>query len=227
MSNYYRMISSPIVPAIIPQSVADLASSIQLLGHVPELHIDVVDGRFVPHRSWPYITPDSPLSALSILETFALEVDLMVHEPLQAAADWVRVGADRLVFHVESVSLEAFKQYCDSTPITVGISANNDTDYAVLREYLSHADFIQVMGIATIGAQGQSFDDRAIVRIMTIQKEFPQLPISVDGSVNKTTLPELLTYTLDRYIVGSAIIGTADPATAYREFSELARSQQG
>lgn len=222
------MISSPIVPALIPQSVADLAAGIFALGHVPELHVDVVDGMFVPHRSWPYITPDSPLSAMSVLEPYALEVDLMITDPLaSAAADWIRVGADRLVFHVESISVDAFKNFADTTAITVGIAANNDTPYDVLASYLPHADFVQVMGIAAIGAQGQSFDDRAYERITALKTDFPHLPISIDGSVNASTLPTLLSYTLDRYIMGSAIIGATDPAQAYREFSELARSQQG
>ncbi len=221
------MISSPIVPAFIPTSVADLAAAVFAVGHVPEVHVDVTDGQFVPFRSWPYITPDSPLSAITILEPFALEVDLMVAEPLPAAADWLRVGADRLVFHVESITLEAFIRFVESTPITVGIAANNDTAYDVLREYLAAADFVQVMGIAHIGVQGQPFDERAFARIASIQSNFPQLPISVDGSVNSETLPRLLSYRLERYIVGSAIVKSTNPAESYQSFSELARSQQG
>ncbi len=221
------MISSPIVPAFIPTSVADLAASIYAVGHVPEVHVDVTDGQFVPYRSWPYITPDSPLSALSILEPFALEVDLMVSEPLPAAADWIRVGADRLVFHVETISLEAFTRFVDTTPVTVGIAANNDTDYDVLASYLAVADFVQVMGIAAIGVQGQPFDERAFSRIAAIQSDFPALPISIDGSVNSRTLPQLLACKLERYIVGSAIVGSDNPAEAYMTFSLAARSQQG
>jgi ribulose-phosphate 3-epimerase len=221
------MISSPIVPAIIPTSVADLATTLLALGHVPEVHVDVVDGLFVPHRSWPYLTPDTPLSAQSVLEPYALEVDLMVQTPLEAAPDWLRVGADRLVFHVETISIESFTRFADTTAITVGIAANNDTDFSVLAQYLAVADFVQVMGIGAIGAQGQPFDERAITRIKEIQATFPRLPISVDGSVNLSTLPRLLACRLDRYIVGSAIAKSENPAESYQEFSRLARSQQG
>ena len=218
------MISSPIVPAIIPSSVADLAATIHALGHVPELHVDVVDGQFVPFRSWPYITPDSPVSALSVLAPYTLEVDLMVLDPVTAAVDWVGVGADRLVFHVESISVDAFKAFVLATTVTVGISALNDTPFTTLEAYLPFADFVQVMGIAAIGAQGQPFDERGFERIVTLQSEYPQLSLSLDGSVNADTLPRLATLGLDRYIMGSAIVKAADPAAAYTLFSRIARA---
>ncbi len=218
------MISSPIVPAIIPNSVADLAATIHSLGHVPELHVDVVDGQFVPFRSWPYITPDSPVSALSVLAPYTLEVDLMVEDPVTAAADWIGVGADRLVFHVEAVSVDAFKVFAETTAVTVGISALNSTPFSVLEAYLPFADFVQVMGIAAIGAQGQPFDERGLERIVALQTQYPQLSLSLDGSVNGDTLPRLLTLGLDRYIMGSAIVKADDPAAAYVLFSRLAHA---
>lgn len=219
------MISSPIVPAIIPLSVADLAATIHQLGTVPELHVDVVDGQFVTSRSWPYITPDSPVSAQSILAPYALEVDLMVMDPVAAASDWIRVGADRLVFHAESISPSAFRLFAESATVTVGISALNETPFTVLEAYLPSADFVQVMGIAAIGAQGQPFDERGIERITQLQSDYPNLPISLDGSVNRDTLARLLTLGLDRYIMGSAIVKTENPAAAYQEFSAVARGK--
>lgn len=219
-------ITSPIIPAIIPTSVADLAATIHSLGPVPELHVDVVDGQFVSFRSWPYITPDSPLSALSILAPYTLEVDLMVLDPVAAAADWMRVGADRLVFHTESISVTAFKRFSEETSITVGIAALNDTPFAELEAYVPYADFVQVMGIAAIGAQGQPFDERVIERIARLRSIYPQLAISLDGSVNASTLARLLALGLDRYIMGSAIVQAENPATAYLEFSRLAHIRE-
>jgi ribulose-phosphate 3-epimerase len=220
------MISSPIVPAIIPTSVADLAATIHSLGPVPELHVDVVDGQFVPFRSWPYITPDSPLAALSILAPYTLEVDLMVMDPVTAAADWLRVGADRLVFHVESISVAAFKRFTEEVAVTVGISALNDTSFSELEAYLPYADFVQVMGIARIGAQGQSFDERVIDRITMLRSRYSHLALSLDGSVNATTLERVLALQLDRYIMGSAIVKAENPAVAYQEFSRVARGAE-
>jgi len=210
------MLTSPIIPAVIPKSLADLQQSLVKLSGLPELHLDVVDGLFVPFTSWPYHENASPKLAKELLDVFSLEVDLMVNDPLTAGSDWLLAGADQLVFHVETISLSAFKDFADNTNLTVGISANNDTDFAIWREYLAVAEYVQVMGIKTIGSQGQPFDVRALDRISLLRNDFPTLPISIDGSVNAETLPMLARLKLNRYIVGSAIIKQTDPILAYK-----------
>lgn len=220
------MISSPLVPAIIPQSLADLKLQLQRVGPVQELHIDVVDGKFVPYTSWPYIN-DSDMSQLETsLLPYTLEVDLMVVDPAAVAGSWIDNGADRLVFHMETISFTAFKQFADTTSITVGICASNDTPFEELEAYLEVADFVQVMGIAQIGVQGQPFDDRALERIAKLKELYPRVSVSLDGSVNATTLPDLLALRLDRYIMGSAVMSAEDPYAAYIEFSKIAHSNQ-
>lgn len=220
------MISSPIVPAIIPQSLVDLEEQLSRLGVVPEVHLDVVDGMFVPFTSWPYNSADDVPSSKVLLEAYTLEVDLMVNEPLKVASKWIINGADRLVFHSETISLIAFTQFVATTRVTVGIAASNDTSFEELEPYLAVADFVQVMGIAHIGVQGQPFDERALTRLLTLSNLYPRLPRSLDGSVNAGTLPDLMKLSLDRYIMGSAVMAAPDPHDAYLEFSKQARSSQ-
>lgn len=221
------MISSPIVPAVIPTSLAHLRAQLVALGSIPELHLDVVDGVFVPNISWPYTENDTSLQSVrTVLDAYTLEVDLMVSNPLPAAHSWIAEGADRLVFHVETISAADFKQFADRVSVTVGIAANNDTAFEELEQYFPAADFVQVMGIAQIGAQGQPFDTRARKRIATLRERYPNLALSLDGSVNVQTLSELLALRLDRYIMGSAIMAVEDPHRAYEEFSKQARSSQ-
>ena len=221
------MISSPIVPAFIPTSVADLAAAVFAVGHVPEVHVDVTDGQFVPFRSWPYITPDSPLSAITILEPFALEVDLMVEDQLGAAAAWLQAGADQLVFHAEVISPTLLETFRVAQDVSVGISSLNSLPLSRLYEYFPFVDYVQVMGIAQIGAQGLPFDESVLARIAQIQSDFPGMPISIDGSMNRTTLPRIVPLGLSRIIVGSAIMGQSDPLVAYHELVALVGSQQG
>jgi ribulose-phosphate 3-epimerase len=218
------MISSPIVPAIIPQSLSDLHGQVNTLSGLPELHLDVVDGVFVPFTSWPYNSDDKPLLAKPAVDIFSLEIDLMVDKPLVAAREWLEAGADALVFHVESISPIAFKEFVADTNISVGISANNDTAESILNEYVPFADYVQVMGIATIGAQGQAFDKRALERIVSLKNNFPNLPISIDGSVNLSTLAKIIPHKPDRYIVGSAIIKQTKPIEAYQNLTSLVGS---
>jgi len=216
------MFTSPIIPAIIPSTLSDLRQLVSRLAGLPEIHLDVVDGIFVPFISWPYNNQELPRVAKESLDVFSLEVDLMVNKPLSAAHNWIEAGADQLVFHVETISLASFKDFIDNTNLTIGISSNNDTDFNIIKEYLPYADYVQVMGIGAIGTQGQPFDVRSLNRIAMIRENFPNLAISIDGSVNAETLPKLVSLKLNRYIIGSAIIKQDDQILAYKKFTTMA-----
>ncbi len=211
----------PIVPAVIPKSQADLESTLQNLAFSSEIHVDVVDGKFVPFLSWPYEPKGFPVEVKNTTDKFTLEVDLMIDSPLSSAEHWIEAGADMLVFHVESISLEDFKKFVQGAPVSVGVSALNDTPLDVFLPYIEIADYVQVMGIAKIGAQGQSFDTRVLDRIDTIKKRFPKHSITVDGSVNKDTIKDLKQAGANRLIVGSAIVRADKPYEAYLELSNL------
>lgn len=214
----------PIIPAVIPASEADLLWALEQFAGLPEVHIDVVDGVFVKTVSWPYTPAGEPRTLAPWLDRFSLEVDLMVATPIPAAEAWLAAGADALVFHSETISVATFREFADATPISVGICALLDTPTDELAPYLPYADYVQMMGIATIGSQGQPFDERVFARIDWLRTVAPQLPISIDGSVNQATLPKIVQYHLDRYIVGSAIIKQPNPKQAYLELMALAQS---
>jgi ribulose-phosphate 3-epimerase len=211
-----------VVPAIIPETREAVRTAAQRLGFSLELHLDVVDGVFVPFTSWPYTPTGDPVDVKEDTDRFTLEVDLMVEKPLLAAERWVAAGADMLVFHVETIELSAFMQYAAASNLTIGVSAHMDTPDEVLFPYLATADYVQVMGIANIGAQGQPFDERALTRIAAIAANFPKLLISVDGSVNAETLPRLKAAGASRFIAGSAVVKAEDPAAAHFRLAQLA-----
>lgn len=210
---------SPIIPAIIPRSEAELRQFAEAMSGVLELHVDVVDGQFVPFSSWPYEPTGEPKNCERILSQFSLEVDLMVNNPVAAARQWLGAGADRLVFHVETISVESLVALTESTRVTIVVSANNDTPNEVLTDYLPHVDAVQVMGIGAIGSQGQPFDERAVVRIDWLHETFPQIPITIDGSVNDTTIDRLATLPIERFIIGSGITKAQNPKEAWQTFT--------
>jgi ribulose-phosphate 3-epimerase len=215
---------APIIPAIIPTSADALATALSDLAGLPEVHLDVVDGQFVPAISWPYSPIGDPLAFKPLLDTFSLEVDLMVSDPLGAASAWCKAGADQLIFHIETITPDALAAFADAHAITIGISAHMATPNDRLLAYVDHADYLQVMGIAQIGSQGQPFDRRAFDRIAWARQQAPQLALSIDGSVNHDTLPQLAALALDRYIVGSAIIKQPSPKQAYASLVALWQS---
>jgi ribulose-phosphate 3-epimerase len=211
----------PIVPALIPTSEVHAIRTLESLGFSPEIHLDVVDGVFAGSASWPYQPEGNPSAIKSCSDKFSLEVDLMVNDPLPAAVDWITAGADMLVFHVETISLENLKNFIEFTHISIGVSAHGDTPIETLIEYAAYADYVQLMGIHTIGAQGQPFDESVLQKIAHLKDVYPEKSITIDGSVNADTLERLCAAGADRFIVGSAITLQPDPAAAHKTLSLL------
>lgn len=211
----------PIVPAIIPKTADEVRVFALGLTFSPELHLDVVDGQYVKHVSWPYEPAGSPREIKQYTDAYTLEVDLMVKDPLTAADSWIAAGADMLVFHTDTISAEAFGRFVETSKISIGISALNDTPLQELVPYLKFADYVQLMGIAKIGAQGQPFDERVIDRIKELKQSFPNVPITIDGSVNVDTIQRLAEAGADRFICGSAIVAAVDPRATHAALSAL------
>jgi ribulose-phosphate 3-epimerase len=212
---------SPIVPAIIPVSQDEVLKFSELLSFSRELHLDLVDGSFVKAVSWPYEPAGDPLSVKPQLDAYTLEVDLMVVDPISAATEWIKAGADMLVFHIETLGLENFKAFADDTNVSVGVSAHGSTTLDKLSEYIEYADYIQLMGIYEIGAQSLPFDELVIGKIIELKRRFPNKSITIDGSVNANTIARLREAGADRFICGSAISLQPDPEAAHATLSSL------
>lgn len=210
-----------IVPALIPTTEADVLAATEALQFARELQIDVVDGVFVPTVSWPYHPHGEPIAVKPHTDRYTLEIDLMVADPVCAAHAWVKAGADMLVFHVESLSLETFKRYRESATVSVGVAFHGATSLETFLPYVHDADYIQVMGVETIGAQGQPFDSKTIDKVTELRRQFPNHSITVDGGVNASTIQSLKKAGADRFIAGSAIVQQSDPHAAYLALKAL------
>lgn len=214
--------SKPIVPALIPKDVADVMQFTKTVSFASEIQLDVVDGVFVPNVSWPYQPSGLPKEVKRATDTFTLEVDLMVANPLEAATEWEAAGADMLVFHIETISLDVFKVFASKTTVSVGVSCTNDTPLETFWPYVEIADYVQLMGIRTIGSQAQSFDAAVLERIAAVKEKYPRKMISIDGSVNTETIGRLLQAGAHRFVSGSAILHSANPMATYQTLCELA-----
>lgn len=211
-----------IIPAIIPASLSELKAVLEKVSFASTVQIDVVDGQFVPFTSWPYEPAGAPSEVTDLLATHDVEIDLMVADPVKAGREWLQAGARGLVFHLESLQdpKEALA-LADEFSFDLGLSINNDTPIETLYPYIQSADFVQVMGIAKIGQQGQSFDDRSLERISELSALFPDLTISVDGGVSESTIKNLKTVGATRFVVGSVILKADDPETKYRDMLKM------
>jgi ribulose-phosphate 3-epimerase len=211
-----------IIPAIIPKSLEHLRQTIDRVAFSKTVQIDVVDGKFAPFISWPYEPSARVIDAKEILNHIEAEIDLMVSDPLTAAADWISAGAKALVFHFESLDKpdDAIALAHDAG-VKVAFALNNDTELLNLYPFIDSLDFVQLMGIKDIGTQGQPFDNRVLERIATLSALFPDLPISVDGSVNGDTINNLKVAGARRFVVGSAILKSNDPEAKYQELLKI------
>lgn len=228
-----------IIPAIMPKDFDDLQESMsRVLGLVNTVQVDVMDGVFVPDKTWPYKNvPDSDFAQIMketkpfpYFDEIDFEVDLMISNPEEVWRDWITAGAKRLIFHVESLHdpltfLENIRKELpdhDSIFYTeIGLAINLSTRTEDVYHLVPHVDFVQCMGIKQIGFQGQPFDERVIEKIQDLKRQFPDILISVDGGVSLDTAPLLQEAGVHRVAVGSAIMKSDDIEATIEEFKNL------
>lgn len=208
-----------IIPAILPYSRHELDCTLEKVDTFAQaIQLDVVDGVFATPASWPYNCPSCEDSlALIDFRNHVVELDLMIKDPEDALDMWLGTHPQRIVVHVESTqNLPAVLAHAVAHTYQLGLSFNNDTDLALLSDIdPTHFDYVQLMGIETIGVQGQPFDERVLSRIEFLKKTYPNLPIQIDGSVDSDTIQKLKAAGADRFVVGSAIIAAPDPHASF------------
>ncbi len=214
-----------IIPAIIPQSldhVRDVWESVVPPAH--EIQIDIVDGKFVPFTSWPYRSNGSVMLLREFTDNTIIEVDLMIDSPEKAIPLYIQAGVQKVVVHLETTNdLQEILKQRDTYGFELGFSISNTTPLEVLLSTCANAEYVQLMGIHDIGSQGQPFDAEVIERIKKIKDKFPELMVSIDGSVNAETLPLLLEAGADRFVAGSAIFGSDDPRIQFEKLLALVK----
>lgn len=210
-----------VLPSLPAENWEQLETLLRTLrGVTQEFQVDLVDGEFAPNRSWPFAAPDIH-QELKRLEQFCLdfeiEYDCMVEEPLQYFDSLRSLGAKRLIAHYGSVSdWQGIHDHHRRYGYQLGLAFTNDVPLLDITALLPQFDFVQVMGIASVGAQGQPFDERTLETVTTLRASYPELEIAIDGAVNEKTIPRLKQAGANRFAPGSAISRSPEPAVAYK-----------
>lgn len=229
-----------IIPAILPKNSREIEKKVQgLLNYVDVVQIDFVDGKFAKVLTWPYNGEDEYFiealekeeQGMPFWEEINYELDLMVKNAHENLDYFYKFGPSRLVLHAEAEGdeetfanfVEAIDPYLRDT-MEIGIAFNIDSSVKDYAHILKEVDFVQCMGIADIGHQGEPFDERVLGKIKEIGDAYPGLPIAVDGGVNLLNAPLLIEAGATRLVVGSAIWGSKNPIGALQEFLELAEN---
>lgn len=182
------------------------------------LHLDVMDGRFVPNISYgfPVISQLRPICK----KTF--DVHLMIEEPERYAEDFKKAGADNLTVHYEACRhLHRNLQQIKDLGMKAGVAINPHTRVELLYDVLQMIDLVLVMSVNP-GFGGQKFIPHSYDKIKTLRQEIDRLQLStlieVDGGVDLTNAAALVAAGADVLVAGTAVFKAPDPAAAIRAF---------
>lgn len=225
-----------IIPAVLAESYDDLREKISHFSNYTKIiQIDICDGKFVPSVSWPMQMKDKSSiqnilneeDGLPAWDHVDFEFDLMVKDAHKQFEFWTRLGVKRLVFHLEAEERELLKEFLESMDpywrdnLEIGLALNTNTDVKELKPFINLIDFVQCMGIEKIGYQGEPFDEKVLKQVKEIKGLYPDMIISVDGSVNETTAPLLVEAGADRLVIGSALMNSYNVTETIQDFESL------
>jgi ribulose-phosphate 3-epimerase len=213
-----------IAPSILASDFSRLSDEIRRVeeGGADILHVDVMDGHFVPN-----ITIGIPVvECLRKATRLPLDVHLMIENPEEYIEEFVRAGANRVLVHEEStVHLDRALAMVREHGAEAGAVINPATPVVMLSEVLDKVDTVLVMSVNP-GFGGQKFIPAAYGKIRQLAewraRYNGQFRIEVDGGVDDENVGELAKAGANTFVAGTSIFHTQDPAAAARELRRRA-----
>ncbi len=213
-----------IAPSILAADFARLAEEIAAIesGGATVLHVDVMDGHFVPN-----ITIGLPVvKSLRKATKLTIDTHLMITEPGRYAAQFVEAGADMVSVHIE------IDPHINRTLTSIrdaggkaGIVVNPATPLSAIEEAILDADFVLLMSVNP-GFGGQRFIPSVLPKIRRLRDMIRERGLSVrieiDGGVDADNIAEVVEAGAEIIVAGSAVFGKPDPAAAVREMIDKA-----
>ena len=207
-----------IAPSLLSADFSRLAEEVRdvELAGCDALHIDVMDGHFVPNLTIGPLV----VAALRKATKLPLDVHLMIDMPSRYISEFRKAGADWITIHVEAEK-DALKtlQEIKKLGAKAGISLRPKTPVDMLLPYLPELDLILVMSVEP-GFGGQSFMPDMMDKIKALRPKFQGL-ISVDGGIGAGNASQALEAGADVLVAGSAIFGKHDRVKAVQEFRDV------
>jgi ribulose-phosphate 3-epimerase len=213
-----------VAPSILAADFARLGEQVDsvLDAGARTIHVDVMDGHFVPPVSMGALVVDA--LAEQIHEAGALvDVHLMVERPERHIEDFAKAGADNITIHFEATPHVHYAlQAVRAAGCTAGLALCPATPVAAASELVGDLDLLLCMTVNP-GWGGQEFLPSSLGKLERLRALLgPGVAIEVDGGIDVTTAGPCATAGATAFVAGSAVFGAADPGSAYREIAAAA-----
>jgi ribulose-phosphate 3-epimerase len=204
-----------LAPSLLNADFSDLRGAVSIIEGVADvIHLDVMDGNFVPNITFGPLV----VNAVKSITSLPLDVHLMIAHPAEYIDDFVKAGADWISFHVEVTRHPGeILGLIRSQEKRAGIVVSPQTPADRLFDYMDLVDFVLVMTVMP-GFGGQQIIPEALAKVDELKHEAArqglELEIEVDGGVKTENLEMVLEAGTDIVVVGSSIYAAADPRQA-------------
>jgi ribulose-phosphate 3-epimerase len=214
-----------IAPSILSADFAALGAAIAAAerGGADLIHVDVMDGHFVPN-----ITIGPPVvKSIKRVARVPLDVHLMITDPDKYAEAFVQAGADMLSVHVEVLPhLHRSITFIKSLGAKAGVVLNPSTPVGAIEEIAADVDFILVMSVNP-GFGGQKFIPKSLQKVAAVRAMLDRAgnmdaPIEIDGGIDLSNIARAVAAGVDIVVAGSAIFNTPDPVAATKALKDAA-----
>jgi ribulose-phosphate 3-epimerase len=211
-----------IAPSILSADFSCLGEQIRAVerGGAGVLHVDVMDGHFVPN-----ITIGLPVvKSLAGFTRLPLDTHLMIAEPGRYATQFVKAGAQMVSVHVEAdAHLHRTLMSIKDAGAQAGVVLNPSTSLSTVEEVLQFADYVLVMSVNP-GFGGQQFIPQSIDKVRRLRRLIDERQlntrIEIDGGIDRKNIEAVVAAGAEIIVAGSAIFGTPDAEAAVRELRE-------
>jgi ribulose-phosphate 3-epimerase len=210
-----------IAPSILSADFANLLQDVKEIEEDADLlHIDVMDGHFVPNITIGPVV----VKALRQYTSLPFDVHLMIENPDLYIEDFVKAGADIITVHQEAcVHLHRTIQRIKGHEVKAGVALNPATPLETLKYILEYVDLVLVMTVNP-GFGGQKFIDSMLKKIKELDEMRKEMNLSfeieVDGGINIKNIKQVVEAGADIIVAGSAIFESPDPSSTIKEFRE-------
>ncbi len=212
-----------LAPSLLSADFARIAEQIACVeeGGAEYLHLDVMDGRFVPNITWgPKIIGD-----LRRLSPLVFDAHLMIVEPERYVDEFRAAGCDRITFHLETTPhAQRLLSHLRAIGAKAGIAICPQTPVEMLQDIIEDCDTVLLMSVNP-GFSGQKLIARSFEKVREaralIDGRNPSCLIEVDGGVGEENARALVDAGADALVMGAAVFGAADPAQALRRVRAL------